>query len=141
MMDDILDYLRSDEPDQKYRGLALAGRRQLTAAVPYATHAMLSDDSARVRSIAAWALNQIASPVTVPALLDALSDEEFEVRSNAGWALVNIAHRTIPDVVVPDVVDVMRHAPQKHTRLMAYMVLEQVGGELAREAIRLYWSG
>jgi len=99
----------------------------------------LEDPSAEVREFAAWALDQLGSPQTVPALLNALYDPVFGVRSNAGWALVHIARRTIPNIVVPDVIDVLQDTDE-NAQQMAYLVLHHIGGETARAAIRHYWK-
>lgn len=138
--EEIEEYLRSKDTQERYLGLILSGDQRELGAVPHATHALLFDENDENRAMAAWALDQICSPVTVPALIDALYDSTFEVRSNAGWALVSIAKRTIPNVVIPDVVDVMRGADRHEIRHMAYLVLYHIGGDLAQEAIRKYWE-
>lgn len=138
--DEVITHLRSKNPDQRRLGLMLAGNQCEIATVPLCSRALLTEDEHEMRALAAWALDMLCSPVTVPALIEALYDASFEVRSNAGWALVHIAQRTIPEIVVPDVVDVMRDGDHYDARQMAYLVLCNIGGQTAREAIRLYWK-
>jgi HEAT repeat protein len=137
--DEVINRLRSKDPKERRLGLMLAGTRCEYAAVPLCSRALLTEDDAEMRGLAAWALGILCSPVTVPALIEALYDPIFDVRSNAGWALVHIAQRTIPEVVIPDVIDVMRDGDHHDARLMAYLVLSNIGGRSAREAIRMYW--
>jgi HEAT repeat protein len=99
----------------------------------------LHDHDGDVRAMAAWALDRLGSPETVPDLIAALYDPLFGVRSNAGWALVHIAQRNVPQVVVPDVVDVMVEGDNADARQMAYLVLRYIGCEEALEAINRYW--
>ncbi len=138
--EEIRAYIRSSDSSERYWGLILAGEQRESAVVPLATQAMLGDENTTVRAMAAWALNRVASPVTVPALIEALYDQRFDVRVQASRALVRIAKKTIPDVVVPDVVDVMCDPDHDTARHMAYLVLQLIGSEQANEAIRRYWN-
>lgn len=138
---EIIEFLRSKEASKRCLGLKLAGRQLEYAALPLASRALVADNDPEVRALAAWTLDQLGSPVTVPALIEALYDPDFNVRSNAGWALVHMAERMIPQVVVPDVVDVMRDRNSSNARQMAYLVLNHIGNESARDAIRRYWHG
>jgi HEAT repeat protein len=99
----------------------------------------LRDPHRDVRSHAAWALDRMAYIAAVPDLCTALYDPVFNVRSSAGWALIHIAMYSTPNVVVPDVIDVLL-GPESDAQQMAYIVLHHIGGETAREAIREYWS-
>ncbi|HEX2620115.1 MAG TPA: HEAT repeat domain-containing protein [Phototrophicaceae bacterium] len=137
--DEIMPYLKSPNPRERAIGLMLVGRERVSAALGQTVRLMIDADS-EVRATAAWALDQLSSPVTVPALVEALYDPVFTVRSNAGWALVHIARRTLPQVVVADVVEVLRDRASDDARQMAYLVLHHIGDETSREAIRLYWK-
>lgn len=130
--------LASHDPRERSRALKLIGKFRHLEMHEYCEHA-LTDNASEVREFAAWALDQLNSPMAVPALLKALYDPVFGVRSNAGWALVHIARRTLPNVVVPDVIDVLQD-DDKNAQQMAYLVLHHIGGETARSAIRHYWK-
>jgi hypothetical protein len=137
--DEIMPYLKSPNPRERAIGLMLVGRERVSAALGQTVRLLIDDDS-EVRATAAWALDQLSSPVTVPALLEALYDAEFSVRSNAGWALVHIAKRMLPQVVVPDVIEILRDRTSYDARQMAYLVLYHIDDEASREAIHLYWK-
>lgn len=134
-----MPFLKSSNPQERAIGLMLVGREHLYKALGQAVR-LLNDSDAEVRGTAAWALDQLSSPVSVPALIETLYDPVFSVRSNAGWALVHIAKNTLPQVVVPDVVDVLRDEFNDDARQMAYLVLFHIGDETSQEAIRLYWK-
>lgn len=136
--EEILVYLKSDEPDKRALGVMIVGKQRLFSGLGWVVRA-LSDEHSEVRERAAWALDMLNSPITVPALLEALYDPVFGVRSNAAWALVHIAQRTIPHVVVPEVIDVLCDQGCYNARQMAYLILYHIGDETSREAIRLYW--
>lgn len=137
--DEVIAHLRSKDPNERRLGLMLAGKQYEYGAVPFCSRALLTEDDDEIRALAAWALDMLGSPVTVPALVEAMHDPAFDVRSNAGWALVHVAQRTIPEIVVPEVIDVMRDSDNYDARQMAYLVLRNIGGEICQEAIRLYW--
>jgi HEAT repeat protein len=137
--DDILPYLKSPNPRERAIGLMLVGREHLHKALGHAVR-LLNDPDSEVRATAAWALDQLGSAVTVPALISALYDSEFSVRSNAGWALVHLAQKTLPQVVVADVVEVLRDEVNYDARQMAYLVLYHIGDQTSQEAINLYWK-
>lgn len=137
-VNEIISYLRASSPRERCVGLMLVGKQRVSPALGLAVQA-LSDDNDEVRAMAAWALDMLSSPVTVPALVEALYDPVFGVRSNAGWALVHLSHRMIPEMVVPDLIDVLRDHRNQDARQMAYLTLHHIGGELAHEAIQRYW--
>lgn len=137
--DEVITHLRSKDAQERRLGLILAGKQCEYAAVPFCSRALLTEIDDELRALAAWALDMLCSPVTVPALVEAMHDNSFDVRSNAGWALVHIAQRTIPELVIPEVIDVMRDSDSYDARQMAYLVLRNIGGETAYDAIRLYW--
>lgn len=135
--EEILILLESRVAHERALGLKLIGKMRYYSMSDICIQ-FLEDRSREVREFAAWALDQIASPEAVPYLIRALHDPAFGVRSNAGWALIHIAHRTLPNVVVPDVIDVLQ-GPDENAQQMAYLVLHHIGGETARAAIRRYW--
>ncbi len=137
-LEEIIARLRATNPREKCVGLMLVGRQRLSPALGLAVQA-LSDDNDDVRAMAAWALDRLSSPVTVPALIEALYDPVFGVRSNASWALVHLAQRLIPEIVVADVVDVLRDRRSGEARQMAHITLQYIGGTMAEDAIRRYW--
>ncbi|NJL57422.1 HEAT repeat domain-containing protein [bacterium] len=137
---ELMHMLDSTNPRERTLALTYIGKQRLYNALE-ACVASLKDDDDETRAMAAWALDRMGIPASaaVPALLDALRDPVFGVRSNAGWALVHLARRTLPHVVVPDVIDVLRDSDSPDARQMAYLVLHNIGGEDAHEAIARYW--
>jgi hypothetical protein len=138
-VEELTEYIRSDNPEERRLGLVLVGKQQEYALLPWASRLLLVDEDENIRALAAWALDKLGSPVTVPALIEALYDPAFDVRSKAGWALVHIAERTIPLVVVPDVVEVLCNKLNADARQMAYLVLHSIGDELSQQAIEMFW--
>lgn len=136
---EILALLRSTNPHERALGHRFIGTHYCYAAAEHSITA-LRDQYEEVRASAAWALDQLATPVAIPALLEALHDPTFRVRSNAGWALVHLAQRTVPEMVIPDVVDVLSESQNYDARHMAYLVLYHIGGESAEQAIKRYWK-
>lgn len=130
--------LRSSNPRERSLALMFIGKQRAYAMLSVSVEA-LSDPEPDVRAMAAWALDRLGSPQTVPVLLEAMHDPVFGVRSNAGWALVHMAQRIMPQVVVPDVIDVLRGSNNDDARQMAFLVLYHIGGEVAQEAIRQWW--
>jgi len=137
---DILTMMQSENPRERAMALTFIGKQREYTVVQSSMMA-LQDPDGDVRAMAAWALDRlgVAATVAVPVLLEALYDPVFGVRSNAGWALVHLTRRTMPQLVVPEVVDILRFSDNDHARQMAYLVLHHIGGEVAREAIMRYW--
>jgi HEAT repeat protein len=136
---EIFALLKSEIAPRQVVGLILVGKTSLYKAVPHVVRHLTSEND-DVRTMAAWALDQLASPMTVPALLNALRDPVFSVQSNAAWALVSIATATVPQVVVPDVVEILREETDEPAGQMAFLVLYHIDDDYAREAIALYWD-
>lgn len=134
----VMMMVSSPDPNQRSLGMKYIGKHRYHDALAVCISS-LDDDNGDVRAFAAWALDQIGSPESIPALIDALWDDEFGVRSNAGWALVHMARRLLPNLVVPDVIDILRDSENEDARQMAYLILHHIGGETALEAIKLYW--
>ncbi|MFW5709008.1 MAG: HEAT repeat domain-containing protein [Chloroflexota bacterium] len=128
----------SQDPARRALGLKYIGKHRYHDAIDVCIYS-LEDEDADVRAFAAWALDQLGNPETVPALIGALHDPNFGVRSNAGWALVHLARRLIPYVVVPDVIDILADSKDEQARQMAYLVLYHIGGPEANAAIERYW--
>jgi HEAT repeat protein len=138
-LDDLLTQLHSGDPQDRLVAVVAIGRKRLHAATRY-VEAALGDPNGDVRAMAMWALDLLGSPTSIPVLLRALYDPWFDVRSNAGWALVHLAQRMIPDLVLPDLIDILRDDDNYHARQMAYLVLSRIGGDAANAAIREYWK-
>lgn len=137
--EEIFALLRSEVSSRQVVGLILVGKTYLYKAIPHVVR-LLTSNNEDVRITAAWTLDQLASPMTVPALLNALRDPVFSVQSNAAWALVSIAKATVPQVVVPDVVEILREETDEPAGQMAFLVLYHIDDDFAREAIELYWD-
>lgn len=137
--EEIFALLRSEVSSRQVVGLILVGKTYLYKAIPHVVR-LLTSNNEDVRITAAWTLDQLASPMTVPALLNALRDPVFSVQSNAAWALVSIAKATVPQVVVPDVVEILREETDEPAGQMAFLVLYHIDDDYAREAIELYWD-
>jgi len=135
---EILILARSDNPYERALAHRFIGKYWCYAALDHSI-AALKDTNDDVRSTAAWALDRLGSPEAVPALIDSLTDPVFTVRSSVGWALVHLAQRMVPEVVIPDVVDVLIQSANDDARHMAYLVLYHIGGEVAEDAIKRYW--
>ncbi|MEO1165468.1 MAG: HEAT repeat domain-containing protein, partial [Chloroflexota bacterium] len=97
-----------------------------------------NDTHADVRSMGAFALDLLGRADTIPILIEALYDQSFDVRSNAGWALVNMAKRIMPQLIVPEVIQVLDDDENPHAQDMAYMVLSRIPNETARIALNRY---
>lgn len=136
---EILRRLRSSKPDDRRVGVIMIGKGRVYTLLDNLTAALKFDEDADVRSMAAWSLDLLSTPEAVPDLISALYDESFAVRSNAGWALVHLARRILPELVVPDVIDVLKDRNESHARQMAYLVLNNINNDVAREAIARYW--
>ena len=137
--EEIFALLRSEVSSRQVVGLILVGKTYLYKAIPHVVR-LLTSNNEDVRITAAWTLDQLASPMTVPALLNALRDPVFSVQSNAAWALVSIAKAMVPQVVVPDVVEILREETDEPAGQMAFLVLYHIDDDYAREAIELYWD-
>jgi HEAT repeat protein len=137
-LEDLLKQLNSSNSRDQVVALVTIGQERRYSAIPQVV-ATLKDRHHEVRAMAAWALDLLRSPETVPALIEALHDPVFEVRSNAGWALVHLAQRVFPNLVLPDVIDVLKDDDNEDARQMAYLVLLHVGGAEAEDAINQYW--
>jgi HEAT repeat protein len=86
---------------------------------------MLQDESAEVRTLAAYALDRLGADAATPALLRALSDPCFSVRSAAGWALVQVC-ADAPE----NVQSVLNASCDPYAREMAKLVLERLPNPL-----------
>ena len=133
---EIFELLKNDSPSRQMVGLILTGKTYLYKAIPHVVRLVTSEND-DVRMMATWALDKLASPMTVPALINALHDPVFSVQSNAAWALVSIARATAPQVVVPDVVDLLREETDTPAGQMAFLVLYHIDDDDARKAIEL----
>lgn len=137
-LEEVLAQLKSPKAKDRIVALAVIGKEHYYAAADQVI-ATLLDPEKEVRAIAAWTLDLLGSPDTIPALLEAMHDTTFDVRSNAGWALVHMAQRIYPGLILPEVIDILRDDPNEDARQMAYLVLLHIGGDDAEEAIQLYW--
>lgn len=135
----IRKLVSSAEPHERALGLIWLARQRLYA-LSGELVVRLHDKSAEVRAAAAWGLDVISDPLTISALVEAMYDDDFSVRSNAGWALVHMAERFVPELVVPEITPVLQDRYNANAREMAYLVLRNIGGELASEVIRQYWQ-
>lgn len=137
--DDIQRRITSYSADQRRIGAVLIARSRYYDLVDVLETLLAWDPEAQVRSMAAWALDLLGSPETIPALIDGMYDREFSVRSASGWALVHLAQRFIPDLVLAEVIDVLGDEANPKAREMAYLVLSRVQDPRARDAIEQYW--
>jgi len=82
-----------DDGEENVRWFAVEGLRKLSAvqASPRICEVLLSDQSPRVREIAASALGELGQPVGVPALRQALADANERVREKAASSLLALA--------------------------------------------------
>lgn len=137
---DIIRRLRSSSPDDRRVGVIMIGKGRVYSLFDHLVAAMKHDLDADVRAMAAWGVDLMSTAEAVPELIEALYDESFGVRSNAGWALVHLSQRFMPEIVVPDVIDVLKSDDDAaHARQMAYLILNNINTDAARAAIRDYW--
>lgn len=139
-LSEIRKYLSHTEASQRIVGLVLIGNSRIQSLKQDVIILLQGDKNEDVRATAAWTLDLLSDPETIPDLVSAMYDKSFGVRSNAGWALVHIGRRILPNLVVPDVIDVLKDETDNDARQMAYMVLTRIGGQLAHQAIKLYWK-
>ncbi|MGJ3238194.1 MAG: HEAT repeat domain-containing protein [Anaerolineae bacterium] len=132
--------LLSTRLDDRRVAAIMIGKSRQYEYVPELMHLLEADTSADVRSMAAFALDLLGSAEAIPALITALYDSSFDVRNNAGWALVNIATRIMPQLVLPDMIDILRDESHAHARQMAYLVLSNIPHDDARSALDQYWN-
>lgn len=138
-LNEILTLLESNVAKDRALGLTYVGKQRCYGVLDRCINCLQTDSDDDVRAMAAWALDRLGSPATVPVLLNAMYDKMFGVRSNAGWALVHLSERTLPQMVVPDVIEVLAESNNEDARQMAYFVLSHIGGASAEDAIRRYW--
>lgn len=138
-IEDIRNQLNSSDASERKIALVRVARSRPQGVLTEVIDSLqdLDDD---VRSTAAWALDLLGDPDAVPSLVQALYDPTFDVRSNAGWALVHLAQRISPHLVVPDMIDVLQASENYDARQMAWLVLKNIGGREATEAIDQYWE-
>lgn len=132
--------LRSSDASQRTVALVLVGKSRVHSLVDQITDMLENDEDDEVRAMAAWTLDILGNPDTIPALVSALYDSSFSVRSNAGWAIVHLGRRILPNLVVPDVIDVLKDKTNHDARQMAYLILTRIGGQVATDAIKTYWD-
>ncbi len=136
--EEVMMMVSSSNADERALGLRYIGKHRYRTALDVCILS-LADEHNDVRAWAAWALDQLGSPETIPDLVAVLKDPEFGVRSNAGWALVHLARRWSDALVVPLLVDILEESTNDDARQMAYLVLHHIGGEDARRAMNDYW--
>lgn len=132
--------LNSPDASQRSVALVLVGKSRVHSLVDQVTIILENDVDDEVRAMAAWTLDILGNPDTIPSLINALYDSSFSVRSNAGWALVHLGRRIFPNLVVPEVIDVLKDKSSFDARQMAYLILTRLGGPVATEAIKTYWD-
>lgn len=132
-VDQLLARLENRDARERQIALTWVGHYKITNFLGDVLRLLQFDPEKQVRERAAWALDMMQHPASIPALLDALSDAEFQVRSSAGWALVHFG-----EPIVPEVVEVLKNGSM-NAREMAFLVLDRIPSEAAREAIRKYW--
>ena len=135
----IQKYIKSRNPDERRVAMVMIGKARYHNMLDDVIHTMQHDIDNEVRAMAAWSLDLLGNAEAVPALVDAMYDTWFGVRSNAGWALVHLAKRLLPQLVLPDVIDVLQDKDNHHAREMAYLVLTNIDDEAARQAIEQHW--
>lgn len=135
----IMRQLKSENPSERTVALVLIGKMRVHSVIHEVVSLLELDHDEEVRAMAAWTLDLLGSPEVIPVLVSAMYDKSFGVRSNAGWALVHLAHRMMPSLVVPEVIEVLKDSKHYDARQMAYLILTRIGGKEASDAIKLYW--
>jgi len=132
--------LKSADASQRTTALIMIGKSRVYSLAKDASRLLENDTDNEVRAAAAWALDLLGNPETIPTLINAMYDSSFGVRSNAGWALVHMGRRIVPNLVVPDVIDVLKDKSSYDARQMAYLILTRIGGQEDTQAIQEYWN-
>ena len=136
--DAIRRRLDSKNPDARRVAAVMIGKARHYDYVEDLTRLLIHDIDTDVRAMAAFALDLLGSVDAVPALVEALYDHSFDVRSNAGWALAHIAKRVLPQLVIPDLIDVLQDEEHPRAQQMAYLVLSRIPDDTARDASEGY---
>lgn len=136
---EIQKRLKSQNADERRVAMVMIGKARHYHMLQQLIDAMHDDLDTDVRAMAAWAIDMMGSVDAIPALIDAMYDPSFSVRSNAGWALVHLGNRFIPQLVLPEVIAVLRDEDHAPARQMAYLILSRIHDRQAREAIDNYW--
>lgn len=137
--EEIQKRLKSRHPDERRVAMILIGKARRHDMLLDVISVMKNDIDDEVREMAAWSLDLLGNAEAIPALVEAMYDPTFGVRSNAGWALVHLAQRIMPQLVVPDMIDVLTDKEHEHAREMAYLVLVNIKDDTARQAIKHHW--
>lgn len=137
---EITSRLYSHDPDDRRVAAVMIGKARHHDYVDDLVHLLRSDLSADVRSMAAFGLDLLGSVDAIPDLIEALYDSSFDVRSNSGWALVHMAKRILPQLIIPDVVDVLCNDLHPHAQQMAALILYNIPDDDARIALDTYWD-
>jgi HEAT repeat protein len=138
-LEEIERRMKSQSPDERRVAMVMIGKARRHELLDKVISTMQNDVDNEVRAMAAWALDLLGNVEAIPALVDAMYDRTFGVRSNAGWALVHLAQRVMPQLVLPDVIDVLQDKDHEYAREMAYLVLSNINDLDARRAIEQYW--
>lgn len=131
--------LKSSRPADRRIAAILIGKARLFDWIPKLIYLLREDPDKSVREMAAYALDLLSAPTSIPSLIAALYDDAFGVRSGAGWALVHLSERFTPQLVVPDVIEVLCDQDYPHAQEMAYLVLSRIPDDAAADAIQQYW--
>ncbi len=118
---EIICCLRDRNSDRRHRGLMEIAHDKNFHHKDAVAEIMLHDKEDPIRALAAWVLDELNLPESVPYLLQALTDPFWEVRSNAGWALVHLG----PDVAYPLNSFIAENGDQEAVE-MARLVVERV---------------
>lgn len=131
--------LYSSKADERRLATVMIGKARFYNFLEALISTMHHDEDDEVRAMAAWSLDLLSSAEAIPALIIAMYDTSFTVRSNAGWALVHLAQRISPQLVLPEVIDVLQDYASPDARQMAFLVLSNIHHSDSRHAIATYW--
>jgi HEAT repeat protein len=117
-----------DDTEENVRWFAVEGLRKLGAvqAVPRISKLLESDDSERVRQIAAGALGELGQPDGAIALSEALSDRNEKVRETAAASLLDLATDD-PDRMAVIADKLRRHGMPDRARDVLNRIVEHFG--------------
>jgi hypothetical protein len=113
--------LEDPSPEARCHALRRVGVHRLGELVDRVVALLARDRDEEVRAAAAWALDQLQEPNTMPALIEAIQDPSWAVRSNAGWGLVHLG-RSARD----EVQRLFRETENEDAKEMARLVLERL---------------
>jgi HEAT repeat protein len=129
---------RGPDTDTRVKGLRTLGRLGMPAALPILVAALEAEDAA-VRQEAITAIGRLDGEAAeaVPALIEQLRSDHQPMAYRAAWALGDIGDRR----AIEPLLEMLRHAPDRRTRLIALQNLRRLADPQAAEEVAALITG